>query len=164
MKPVQRVLVPVDDSSASERAVAYAGKMLAENENCRIRLFHVEEPIGPYFYALHSEEASEKQEAGSAAEHELIRKARERSEPVLKRMADILKREGLNGDRTETSWFVASREDDLVAETLQVAREQNYRTIIVGRSVLPWYGELFHRHFGARLVEHGEGLTVWVVG
>jgi nucleotide-binding universal stress UspA family protein len=162
MKTTERILVAVDESDASEKAVSYLGRVLSGSA-CELRLFHVVEPIGPTWAAVHGNLTTESEAPPGAPETLLIEEAKERSRPVLERMLGILTRAGLDRDRIEPSWFTASREDTLEFEILTLAREQGYRTVVAGRTALPWYRELFHRHLGESLVKKGEGLSVWVV-
>ncbi|HED65921.1 MAG TPA: universal stress protein [Planctomycetes bacterium] len=162
MKTAERILIAVDDSPGSERAVNYVGRMLAGNDSARVRLFHVVEPFGPPWIAMHGDL---EEDSGSAEgpEARLIEEAQRRSRPTLDKMAGVLLEAGFDPDRLETSWFTAAREDSLPTEVLELAHEQGYGTVVVSRSALPWHRELFHSHLADRLVKKGEGLAIWVV-
>ena len=156
----EHLLVLVDASEASERAVAYVGRMLKPIASARVRLFHVEEPIGPEYLTVHGG-AGSKPATGAAAR--LDAEAKRRSSPVFEKMRGILKKEGFDSTRVDESWYVAGREDDLVTETVRLAREQGMGTVVVGRTALPWHRELFHHHLCDGIVKRGSGLAVWVV-
>lgn len=163
MSTTKRILVAVDDSDASAKAVSYLGHVLAGADDCRIRLFHVVEPIGPPWISVHGDQTTELPAAADDPEARLIQEAKERSGPLFERMVEALTDAGVDRDCLESSWFIASREDSLAHEVLQLAREQDYSTVVVGRTALPWYRELFRQHLGERLVKKAEGLSVWVV-
>ena len=163
MKPAQRVLIAVENTPESERVAAYVGRMLAGTENCHIRLFHIVEPIGPLFTAVHGDLHTQSDAPANDPGTIHIEKAKEAARPVLARMAEILTNSGIDPKDIEDSWYTAAREDSLAHEILELAREQRYQTVVVGRTTLPWYRNLFHHHIGERLVKKAEGLTVWVV-
>jgi hypothetical protein len=48
-------------------------------------------------------------------------------------------------------------------ETLNMARERGYGTIVVGRHSFAGLRRLFAHNVGEELVRTGEGVTVWVV-
>jgi len=158
----ERILVPVDDSEASEKAVAYLARILSGTSDCTVRLFHVVEPVGPYWESMHGDLHREPRASGRA-EVRLVDQARRRSRPVLERMTEILTDARIDPERIESSWFTAAREDSLPHEVLELARTQGYHTVVVGRTAMPWTRELFHRHLAESLVKKGQGLSVWVV-
>lgn len=162
MNVTEHILIAVDDSPASEEAVSYAGSVLRGTDGCRVRLFHVLEPIGPPWIPLHGDLETEPP-AGGQPEARVIGEALERARPVLERMTGILTDAGLERDRIETTWFVASREDSLAFEILSAAEESTNPTVVVGRTALPWYRELFKSHLGNQLVKKGEAVSVWIV-
>ena len=163
MTAPERVLVAIDGSKASERAVSYVGDLLSGTSACRVRLFHVVEPIGPSWASVHGDLTTESGAPEGDPRTQLIEEAKRRAGPVLERMVEVLTRAGIERDCVESSWFTAAREDSLSREVLELAREQGYRTLVVGRTALPWYREIFRRHLGERLVKEGEGLTIWIV-
>ena len=46
---------------------------------------------------------------------------------------------------------------------IDLARDQRCSTIVVGRSSLPWYQEIFHHHPADEMVSKARGFTLWVV-
>jgi len=163
MQETESILIAVDDSAASEKAVTYAARVLHGTDGCRVRLFHVLEPIHPPWVSVHGDLDTVPTAADGDLEARAIGEAQERSRPLLTKMAEILVRAGLERDRIETAWFVASREDSLPFEIVAAAREAGTSTVVVGHTALPWYRELFHRHVGESLLRKGEDLSIWVV-
>jgi nucleotide-binding universal stress UspA family protein len=158
----ERILIAVDDSRASTKAVQYCARILRRTANCDVRLFHIVEPIGPLWICMHGTLSTKSSAPAGDARAHLIGEAKKRSRPVLGKMLRALTTAGLKQHRIESTWFVSAREDTLVFELLKLAREEQYGTVVVGRTALPWYRELFHHHLAEQLVRHGEGLSVWV--
>lgn len=161
-KATEGILVAVDNTSASERAVSYLGRVLSGTAS-RIHLFHVVEPIAPTWACVHGDLMTQADGPAGDPESDLIEEAKKRSRPIFEKMTAILTEAGVPSERIASSWYTASREDSLVAEILEFARRQKCGTVVVGRAALPWYRELFRQHVAKRLVKKGEGLSVWVV-
>lgn len=160
---MERFLLSVDGSEASVKAVSYLARLHGGKADWLVHVFHVLEPIAPYFEPLHGDLEGGSEAASSDAERNLAEEARKRARPVFERMSGILHEAGVPLERIEGSWHVSAREDSLAWEVLHAARERDCSTVVVGRSALPWHRKLFHAHLGERLVKRGEGLTVWVV-
>lgn len=159
----ERILVGVDGSAASERAVAYVARLAGRDPACHVHLFNVVEPVEPTWNAMRGDLETDPGAVSDPAEARLIEEAKKRTRPVLERMTEVLRRAGVPSERIEGSWVTAAREDSFSYEILQLARTRGFGTVVVGRSALPWYRELFHPHLGEQLVHKGEGLTVWIV-
>jgi nucleotide-binding universal stress UspA family protein len=162
----ERILVAVDDSIASERAIEYVGRVLGDVTGSSFVLFHVLPP--------HHDSDATAGVAGTLgplapdggdlpAKDDLYHYAEKMARPVLERMTRILTASGVDGSRIDDLWFVAGRGDSIDHDILEQADENGCATIVVGRHALPWYREMFHAHVGDKLVKHAEGHTVWVV-
>lgn len=164
MKVSKKILVPVDDSDASREAIGYLGQMLRDNHDVRVQLLNVLEPMKPLFRAVSgSLDPAEKDKAFDPAEAVMIEHAQEKSSPILERMEHALVDSGFDATSIEKSWFVMAREDYLDRVVLDIAEDGEFGTIVVGRSALPWYRDVIHRHLGDQLVHKAAGRAVWVV-
>lgn len=158
MSEEMRVMVAVDDSAGSERALDYAGALLGNVPHARLCLLHV---LGPLPAELASTEPpSDDQRDAQAA---WMMEAREGARPLLERAKQALLGAGIGGDAVE-SHTVDSPEGDLAKAILAAAREARCDTIVVGRDAISWAPQLFHRHVGEDVVHEGRGVAVWVVG
>ena len=137
----ERILLAVDSSEASKRALEYVTEMVGWDAAERyLHLIHVLPPVPPN---SHGEE--------------------DQARELLTRMRRRACQAGLPADRVDVGLLYLRADLSLVEGLLQVARDQSCGTIIVGRSSLPWYRELFHHHPADELVHKAHGFTVWIV-
>lgn len=133
-----RILLAVDESPASERAVAYVAEMSAGRPEQYVHLVHVTAPGEP---------ASET----------------EASKQLLSAMQAQLVAAGIQDDHVDKGMLTVPNQEDFVDALLDAARDQSCDTIVVGRTSLPWYREAFHHHPADELVRRAKGFTLWVV-
>jgi len=144
----ERILMPVDDTPASERAVDYASALMRESQGLHLHLVHVE-PVRTKHLAEDDTE---------------FLRARDRSRGILNRLEERLGAAGVDKARID-SGFLAIPPDRMLEEAvLDTARDQECTTIALGRNSLPWYKERFHRHPADALAQHPHGFTLWIVG
>lgn len=67
------------------------------------------------------------------------------------------------GSEIETHLILLNQRQDLVAEIVKAARENNCGTIVVGDNSYPWIREQFHRHISEQLVSESPDMAVCVV-
>lgn len=134
----ERILLTVDDSQASARSVEYVSTMLAGTADRYVHLIHVLPPLAP---------AS----ADAAARN------------LLGAMREQLMAAGMPGDQVDTGILAIPTMGELAEGLLDVARDQQCGTIVVGRNSLPWLREAFHHHPADELVKKAQGFTLWVV-
>ncbi len=158
MSEEMRIMVAVDDSVASERAVGYAGALLGDVPRVRLCLLHVLGPL-PAELAISEPPSADQRDAQAA----WMMEAREAALPLLERARQALLGAGIGEDAVE-SHTVDSPEGDLASAILEAAREARCDTIVVGRDAISWAPQLFHRHVGENVVHEGRGVAVWVVG
>lgn len=134
-----RILMAVDDSPASRRALDYVAESTAGRPDTYVHLVHVLPAKGGG-------------EEGRASSHELLEGMRGR-----------LISSGLSGEHVDTGTLSAPAESALIDGLIDLGTDQSCSTIVVGRNSLPWYRELFHAHPADQLVRKAQGFTVWVV-
>jgi nucleotide-binding universal stress UspA family protein len=144
----ERILMPVDDTPASERAVDYAALILKESAGLHLHLVHVE-PVRPQHLAPDDAE---------------FRRARDRSSELLARLRGRLEAAGVDLDHVDSGFLAVPPDSTLEEAVLDTARDHECTTIAVGRNALPWYKERFHRHPADALAAHPHGHTLWIVG
>ena len=144
----ERILMPVDDTPASERAVDYAAAMLKESSGLHLHLIHVE-PVHPKHLDPDDRE---------------FRRARDRSSELLARLRGRLEDAGVAAERVDSGFLAVPPDILLEQAVLDTARDQQCTTIALGRNALPWYKERFHRHPADALAQRPHGFTLWIVG
>ena len=150
-----RVLLAVDDSPASDRAIDYLGAWL-EGGVTAARVVHA--------LSRAPDSAPKTTPSGKPTRAERwLALSREQAQPILFRTVERLKDVGMDPGAIDDG-FVYVTPDSTAAEALLAdAREHRCDTLIVGRNALPWHRELFHHHLADQLIQKAEGTTIWVV-
>ncbi|HXX73516.1 MAG TPA: universal stress protein [Nitrospiraceae bacterium] len=168
MGRTNKILIAVDDSEASMKAVTYVSKLVRGRESIHVCLFHVLPPIPPKLLEFGGAEDPQQEARLSAelktAQAEWLEKAKNAAQPSLEAAQIILKDHGLSQHRISTRFSSSIHKPDVVREVLEAAKESHCGTVVVGRHRLPWVEDIFYRHTGEELVEKGQEFSVWVVG
>jgi nucleotide-binding universal stress UspA family protein len=167
MGRTNKILIAVDDSEASRKAVTYVSKMVRGREPIHIYLFHVLPPIPPKLLEFGGAEDPQKEQLLSTdlntAQAQWMEKAKTAAQLSLNTAQTILRDHGMSQHNISTRLSSSIHKPDVVREVLEAAKQWDCGTVVVGRKTLPWLQELFHRHIGEELVQKGQGFSVWVV-
>lgn len=139
--PGHRILVALDESPASQRAVEYVGQMVRGRPDHYVHLVHVL----------------------SAAPGQDPQPAREQAHRVLEGMGQSLRSAGVEDEQVDVGVLEVPPDSSMVTGLLDLARDQSAQTIVVGRNSLPQPRDLVHRHPADELVRKAAGFTLWVV-
>jgi K+-sensing histidine kinase KdpD len=131
----ERILVAVDGSPASERAVEYVAQMVQARPDHYVHLVHV----------LTGDEDIDDARA------------------LLERLRGRLQAAGLAGDRVDGGALTVRSDVSMIEGLLDTARDQSCGTVVMGRNSLPRHRELFHSHPADELVRAAAGFTLWIV-
>jgi nucleotide-binding universal stress UspA family protein len=144
------ILVAVDDSDNSRRAVEYVGYLLGQMQGVHVTLLHViPEPEEDYF-----PEDEQKQR--------WLERYRERMNTVMAAYRDILVAAGIPEAGVEKR--LPLRDCPSMAECILSERDQRqYGTIVVGRQGLSRKEEFLFGSISSKIVNHARHCTVWVV-
>lgn len=146
----KNILIAVDDSDNSRRAVQYVGYLLGNMKGVHVTLLHViPEPDEDYF-----PEDEQKQL--------WLKKYREKLEAILDEYARMLVADGFTQDAVEKR--LPLRYCPSMAECILAERdERQYGTIVVGRQGLSRKEEFLFGSISSKIVNHARRCTVWVV-
>ena len=168
MGSTNKILLAIEDSEASVKAVAYVAEMVRGREAIHICLFHALPPIPPRLLEYGGTEDPQKEQAlGTelkSAQTEWIEKAKDAVQPSITRAQAILQDHGVSQSHISTHFSHTVHKLDIVREILNAAKQSDCGTVVVGRHRLPWVQDFFHHHTGEGLIEQAQELTVWVVG
>jgi nucleotide-binding universal stress UspA family protein len=163
MSVCHNLLIAVDDSEETARAVTYVASIVGRHREVRLHLFHAA-PIPPEFLEFGG---SENPQGEDNREAELAKSRlgylEDLPQAVFARAQAILDRAGVPAGAVETHFLTTIDGEDLIQNLLEAARTSACDTIVVGRQSHSWLRELVQHHLADELVRQGEGLTVWVV-
>jgi len=161
----KKILVAVDDSEESIRAVHYVGSLLRETQDVSVTLFHV---LNPMPRELMEHGGSEDPEV----EHHLGEQLRKNQEewlrtegaveyPILVKALEGLGQTGFPIDRVTLKF---GYERDIADTIVDEARAGSYGTIVVTRHGPVGSKRLFGSSVTDRLLRDLSGVALWVLG
>jgi nucleotide-binding universal stress UspA family protein len=162
-----RLLVVVDESAASERAVKYVGKFVGKRRGFHICLVHILPPLPPRLLEHGGAEDPAKEARLSAdlksEQRRWTSDAKKKLQKVLDKARAILQKAGIPTGAMQ-ALFCEPEEGPYAAESiLNMAREYRSRTVVVGRRSVSWFHELFSQELSEELLRRGKGFCVWAV-
>ena len=167
MANAKHILIAVDDSEASYRAVAYVGSLMSGCEGFRVCLLHVLPPLPREFLEFGGSEDPQQEEREETRLHteqaRWIEAAAQTAEPVFTRAKHILHEARVPEDAMETQMVDTVNTQDIVYNILETAHARHCGTVVVGRQSHHGLMALFTSHVSDVLLSQGEGLAIWVV-
>lgn len=159
-----RILLAVDESENSHRAVQYVGSLLRRTPDVAVTLFHVLKPM-PRELLEHggSENPAAEAQLSVQLRHEQeawIRKERESECHVLNKAYETLTQAGFDTSRVAVKF---GHEDDIARNILEEARSGYYKTIVVGRHGTSRIKRIFGGGVTDQLLRDAKGFAIWVV-
>ena len=162
-----KLLLVIDESSASKRAVAYVARMVGGRKGFRLCLAHVLPPLPSGLLEFRGAENPDEEKRLDAElkikQRRFLALAREAAEEVLAGAFTTLRKAGVPRSMIETRFFASPNGNGAAGHILEMARAGRYHTVIVGRESVSWFRELVHGDIAEELVRHGRGLTIWVI-
>ncbi len=164
---ITKLLVVVNNSLASIRAVAYVAKILGGRRGFRVCLAHTlpSPPAGMMeFGGAEDPRKEEWLEARLRASRALwVSAAKRKSSAALEVAYADLRRAGFARGEIEVDFCYPSDRRNAPKEILTLARERGCQTVVVGRRSLSWLRALLQSNPADELVRLGKGFTTWVV-
>jgi nucleotide-binding universal stress UspA family protein len=167
MNANKNILVAVDESEASDRAVTYVAQMLDGRQEFKIILFHVPASMPPQLLEfggaenpVHEQRAEAELNAAQAA---LTAEVGGAAQPIFARAKTRLREAHIAEEAITTELFMPPGERSLDTSILEAVRVHGCSTVVVGREASSWLGELFQGHVADKLMEQADGLTLWIV-
>jgi nucleotide-binding universal stress UspA family protein len=164
---ITKILVVVDKSLASMRAVTYVAQILGGRRGFRICLAHTlpSPPAGMMEFGGTEDPGKEDWlEARLRAGRHLWASAAKRKASVpLDHAYAELRRSGFTRGEIEVQFCFPSDKRNAPKEILAMARDLGCHTIVVGRRSLSWLREFLQTNPADELVRLGKGFTTWVV-
>ena len=165
MKESKRLLIAVDDSEASHKAVAYVSAMIDGRPGYHVCLLHGIRPVPPFEHGGAEDPLLERILDSNLQKKraEWIKREQQSAQPMLEKAKAVLRSAQVSEDAMPTRFASASNVDMLVTEILAAARAENCDTIVVGRETFAGLDRIFRHHVADDLIRRGQGCTIWVV-
>lgn len=161
----KNILIAVDDSEESIRAVQYVGALLRETQNVSVTLFHVLNPM-PRELMEHggSEDPEVEDHLGAQLrkeQDEWVRAEGALEYPILVKALERLGQTGFPIDRVTLKF---GHERDIADTIVDEAKAGGYGTIVVTRHGPSGTKRLFSSGITDRLVRDLSGVALWILG
>ena len=154
-----KLLVVVDESPATKRALEYVAHVVSRRRDFRICLAHALPSPPPELVEFRGAEKDRLQ----AYKRRWISVVEMTEQRALGRANAILRRRGITEKAIEAHYCNLVDESRATEEILGLARSRKCDTVVVGRDSLSWLGELIQGDPAEEIVRQGKGFTIWVV-
>jgi nucleotide-binding universal stress UspA family protein len=159
-----RILIAIDGSEHSARALHYVGTLLRETRDVQVTLFHVLKPM-PRELLEHggSEDPAEEVRLAKKLQEDQENWVRTESRfehPILLTALELFGKTGFPLDRVALKF---GHEDDIAHTILDEARTGSYQTIVVSRHGSRRVKLFFGGGITDQLLRDASGYTLWIV-
>jgi nucleotide-binding universal stress UspA family protein len=154
-----KLLVVVDESRATKRALEYVAHVASRRRDFRICLAHALPSPPPELVEFRGAEKARLR----AYKRRWISVVEMTEQRALDRANAVLRRGGVAVEAIEAHYCNLVDATRVTQEILSLARSRKCDTLVIGRDSLSWLGELIHGDPAEELVRQGKGFTIWVV-
>lgn len=155
-----KLLVVVDESPATKKALEYVARIVARRTNFQICLAH--SVMAPPRELI--EFRGPEKRRLRAYKSRWIAASQMTEQRTLERANAVLRRNGIARGAMEAHYCYLVDGTHATNAILDLARTQKCDTLVIGRKSLTWLRELIDEDPAEELVRRGKGLTIWVVG
>jgi len=157
---MKKMLIAIDGSDCSLRAVEYAGRQFSGMSDLQVTLLHVlPYPPAPLWDDGHIPTREEKEDRARAIERWLVGQ-RAKAEPLFEKAIDILVGAGIS--RTQLAKKTISDSSDVADSILEETRDGGYLTLVVGRCGHSAVKKYLMGSVTTKIINHGAGVAVCV--
>ena len=162
-----KLLVVVDESKASKRAVSYVGQMIGRRRRFKVCLAHPLSEIPASLIEYGGGTNPDEEEKLEAELHRDQKRwvfaAQEKAQPALDRASAVLRNAGVAAGAIEAGFCYPADGRARGDEILELARKHKCHTVVVGSESLSWLRQLLGSDPVEELLRRGKGFTIWVV-
>lgn len=150
IEPERNILLSIDNSDNSTRAVQYLGKIVGQSRLYRVTVLNIVEDMGVDFFP-----SADEKEKHLAAQNQA-------ADRLLTEAHNLLISCGIPEECIGTEKTVAK--NGYIAETIiQRARQNKNGTLVVGRRGISKKEEFLFGSVSSKIVSYAKNCTVWVV-
>ena len=161
------LLVVIDATEASERALQYVGRFCAGRRRIGVHLAYIASRLPPELLEFGGSERAKSEDQLESKLRGLQRRwmavADRKGERILSTACATLRRAGVGAASIRTCMSSPRDARRAVDEVLLLAREEQCSTIVVGHRAHAWFRGLGGGHLTEQLVRHAKGRAIWVI-
>jgi len=160
------VLVVVDATEASTRALQYIGMILTRHDRVDVHLAYIASRLPAELLESGGSELPEREEQLEADLRSAQRRwivADTKPDRILRAAHAALQRAGVTAARIHSCVSSPLDARTVADEVVLLARERQCRTVVVGHSAHSWFRGLGGGHLAEQLVRSAKGFAVWVI-
>jgi nucleotide-binding universal stress UspA family protein len=151
MENWNKILIAIDGSETSERAVRYVGKVAPTIDNVQICLLHVYPGPPPDYYT-------------KGGRLDAYRRKRDKvAKMMLKEAAHILEEMGVDPGDVK-SRFCMAEDKTISSVVLEIQAEGDFGTVVAGKRGVSKAEEFLFGSISNALARHSKNFTSWIVG
>jgi nucleotide-binding universal stress UspA family protein len=154
-----KLLVVVDETPATKRALEYVAGVASRCQGFRVCLAHALPAPPPELVELRGAE-KDRIRAYKRRWISVVKMAERRA---LDRANTVLRRGGVAHEAIEAHYCDLVDASRTTEEILRLASARRCDTVVIGRNSLSWLGELIHGDPAEEIVRQGKGFTIWIV-
>jgi nucleotide-binding universal stress UspA family protein len=154
-----KLLIVVDESAATQKALRYVAQMVAGRTNVGVCLAHSLVAQPRQLVEFRGEEKGRLR----AYKSRWISSDDMTEQRTLARANAVLRQGGLDRGAIEAHFCFLIDGTQATQEILKLARARGCDTVVLGRKSLSWLGQLIHGDPAEDLVRRGKGFTIWIV-
>jgi hypothetical protein len=163
----KQILVAIDDFQRAKHLIDYVGELAGGHDDFKIHLFHATGPLPPQLLESRGAEGSATEQHVEQTQvrqqENWFDRTSDKIAPQLASQKSRLMAANVPGSEIETHLILLNQRQDLLAEIVKAARENDCGTIVVGYNSYPWIKEQFHTHISEQLVSESSDVAVCVV-
>ncbi|MDY7030674.1 MAG: universal stress protein [Thermodesulfobacteriota bacterium] len=158
---MKKILIAVDGSEGSHKAVEFVGRFFSESSDLKITLLHVLPELPAEIWEEGHILSGQEKAKRKAAIDNWQDNQKLKTENIYKRALNTLTENGIEPQQVETK---SNSEFADVAETiLDEARNGGYQVLILGRRGLSNISRFLMGSVTNKVIHHGTGLTLCIV-
>lgn len=157
-----KILLAVDGSDTSNRAVEYVGDMISGCKGIDLTIYHVLQ-MPPMLLESGGTEESREQllEETEKWEHEKrVQVEREIFAPARRVLKNKGVREGFTTVRTK---LAEDAHPDVALDIIEEAKRGGYDTVVLGKRGISMLRDFMFGSVACKVIHHIEGCTIWIV-
>jgi nucleotide-binding universal stress UspA family protein len=165
MRHSKRILIAVDESDASRRAVDYVAEVSGGGTGFQVALLHLELPPRMFEWGGSENPETEEEVSGERGRtyRQIEQKALVKSEARLEPFRALLAKRGIEAAVLLVQFEEPLDRKNIAESVLKTAKERDYGTVVVGRRLFSLWESFFQHHVGEQLVRTSDEITIWVV-